>query len=397
MISIARVNQRAAARRALRIAVLAPPWIPVPPPGYGGIELMISLLCDGLVGRGHDVTLFAAPGSTSTARVQEVLPTCHPDEIERALHEADHVAQVFAALDAALDRGQPFDVLHDHCGFTTVAMADRIDLPIVHTLHGPFVEDTADFYRRHAGKAHLVAISDTQAASAPAGLRIEGTVPNPIDVRAWPFRAEKQDYVLWVGRMSETKGPHRAITAARAAAVPLVLAGPVQPGQEEYFEREVRPRVDDDQVRYLGEVRGDRKRELFAGARALLMPIRWNEPFGMVMVEALACGTPVIAFAEGAAPEIVQPGRNGYLVRDEQAMAEAIGELDPIDPAVCRASVAEQFCVERAAAGYESIYQRVLSRRPAMTIVPSLIPPPERDQLEQVEVRGRRLTGTMPS
>jgi glycosyltransferase involved in cell wall biosynthesis len=327
---------------------------------------MISMLCDGLVRRGHDVTLFAAPGSTSSAQVHEVLPACHPDAIERALYEADHVAQVFAALDRARDRGEPFDVLHDHCGFTTVAMADRIDVPIVHTLHGPFTEDTADFYLRNAGKARLVAISRTQRESAPAGLPIEAVVPNPIDVRDWPLRRHKQEYLLWAGRMTEDKGPHRAVAAARAAGMPLILVGPVQPGQEEYFSEQVSPLLDD-QVRYLGEVGGQPKRDLFADARALLMPIRWNEPFGMVMVEALACGTPVIAFAEGAAVEIVLPGGNGYLVADEGAMARAVSRLDVIDPAACRASVARRFDVGIVAAGYEAVYQRAVQRTAVVT------------------------------
>jgi glycosyltransferase involved in cell wall biosynthesis len=374
MVATAEVNRAATgpARHPLRIAVLAPPWIPVPPPGYGGIELVVGLLCDGLVRRGHDVTLYAAPGSSSVARVEHVLPAGHPDEIERALHEVDHVAQVFAALDRAADRGQPFEVLHDHSGFTAVAMGDRIGVPVVHTLHGPFDADTAGFYQRHAGKAHLVAISHAQRASAPPGLSIKGTVPNPMDARRWPFRTGKQDYVLWIGRMCEAKGPHRAIAAARAAGVPLVLAGPVQPGQAEFFDREVRPHLDG-RVRYVGEVRGAVKQDLFADARALLMPIRWPEPFGMVMVEALACGTPVIAFPEGAAPEIVQHGRTGYLVDDEQAMADAVAQLDEIDPVACRAWIAQQFSVEIAAAGYEVIYRQVVAQH--ASIGPSRVRP----------------------
>jgi len=356
---------QAGGHRHHRIAMLAPPWIPVPPPGYGGIESVISLLCEGLVRRGHDVTLFAAPGSRSSAAVHEVLPACHPDGIERALYEVDHVAQVFAVVDEATHRGHPFEVIHDHCGFTTVAMADRVSVPVVHTLHGPFTEDISDFYLRHAGKTHLVAISRSQRASAPHDLVIDGTVPNPIDVDDWPFRARKSDYVLWVGRVTADKGPHRAIVSARAAGVRLLLAGPVQPGQEDFFAREVTPLIDDDLVRYLGEIGGRRKKELFADARALLMPIRWSEPFGMVMVEALACGTPVIAFPAGAATEIVQHGCNGYLVEDEAGMAAAVRRAGDLDPAMCRASAAHRFDVDTVAAAYERIYRRVLSQRAA--------------------------------
>jgi glycosyltransferase involved in cell wall biosynthesis len=309
----------------------------------------------------------------------EVLPDSHPDVIEKALYEVDHVAQVFSAVDDALHHGKVFDLIHDHCGFTAVAMADRIDVPVVHTLHGPFTDDTAEFYLRHGGKAHLVAISRAQRESAPEDLVIDGTVPNPIDVRHWPFRERKGDHLLWVGRMTPEKGPHRAIAAARSAGVRLVLAGPVQAGQEDFFNDEVSPLIDDEDVQYVGEVGGDQKMELFADARALLMPIRWREPFGMVMVEALACGTPVIAFPEGAATEIVEHGRNGYLVEDESGMADAIGMIDQIDPAVCRASVADRFDVDTVVAGYERIYRRVLAQHAQAPARPALAPVPLQD------------------
>jgi len=350
--------------RPYRVAMLAPPWIPIPPPGYGGIELVVSLLCEGLVRLGHDVTLFAAPGSRSSAMVREVLPRCHPDKIGHALYEVDHVARVLAALDQSADQGEPFDLLHDHCGFTAVALADRIALPVVHTLHGAFTADTSAFYSRYAENAWLVAISKAQRASAPPGTRITDVVPNPIEVSDWPYRSQKRDYVLWVGRFDDFKGAHRAIAAARRADVPLVLAGPIQPGQETYFRTEIAPHLDGEHVRYLGEVGGRRKQHLFANARALLMPIRWNEPFGMVMVEALACGTPVIAFPEGATIEIVQHELNGYLVEDEEAMAAAIADVDQLDPAACRQSVALRFNPEAVALGYEDVYRRATVQPP---------------------------------
>ena len=344
-----------------RIAMLAPPWLPVPPPEYGGIESVVALLCDGLVDRGHQVTLFAAPGSDSSATVCDVLPDCYPDRIERSLHEADHVARVFDAVDREARRGRPFDLIHDHCGFTAFAMADRIELPLVHTLHGPFTAEITDFYRQHAGKAQAVAISEDQQAAAPPELRIAAVIPNPIDVAAWPFQPAKKDYLLWIGRMNEAKGPHRAIAAARAAGVPLIMAGPVQSGQETFFREAVAPHIDDDSVRYVGEVGGEVKRRLFADARGLLMPIRWAEPFGMVMIEAMSCGTPVVAFAEGAAPEIVRDGITGYLVADETEMATAILSLDRIDAAACRNEVLNRFDVPQIAAAYESAYAAVIA------------------------------------
>jgi glycosyltransferase involved in cell wall biosynthesis len=339
---------------ALRIAMLAPPWISVPPPGYGGVESVVSVLTEALVERGHDVTLFCAPGSESSATVTTLLRESHPDEIERALYEADHVSRAFAKIDS---RRPPFDVVHDHCGFTALAMADRLTTPMVHTVHGPFTGPTGDFYAHHGHKAGLVGISRAQLASAPAGCEPMAMIRNPIEIDAWPLQEHKQDYVLWVGRVTPEKGPHRAIAAARIAGVPLVMAGVIQPGQQAFFDREIAPHIDGDQVRFLGEITGSTKRSVFADARALLMPIRWDEPFGMVMVEALACGTPVISFAEGAANELVLSGQTGFLVPDEPAMAAAIGLLDRIEPRVCRAWVADNCDAAVVAAAYEDCYR----------------------------------------
>jgi glycosyltransferase involved in cell wall biosynthesis len=354
--------------QAYNIAMLAPPWIPIPPEGYGGIEQVVDLLCEGLVCLGHQVTLFAAPGSSSSAVVREVLPECHPDKIGKSLYESDHVARVFDAVDQTAKQGRPFDVIHDHSGFAAVAFASRIPTPVVHTVHGPFTTDTGDFYRYHDRHAWLVGISEAQRASAPAELRLAGVVPNPIDVGNWPFKSKKQNYVLWVGRFDEIKGAHRAIGAARSAKVPVVLAGPIQPGQESYFSERIEPHLDGDQARYVGEVGGAEKQELFANAQALLMPITWDEPFGMVMVEALAGGTPVIAFPQGAAAEIVQDKVNGYLVDDELAMAAAMADLHQIDPAACRESVAKRFSPEAVAAGYVEIYAQATDGRQASVV-----------------------------
>jgi glycosyltransferase involved in cell wall biosynthesis len=343
----------------LRIAMLAPPWISVPAAGYGGVESVVHTLTEALVRRGHEVTLFCAPGSVSQADVVTLLDTSHPDDIERSLYEVDHVSQAFDRIDAAVE-GSRFDVIHDHCGFVGLAMANRMDTPLVHTLHGPFTADTAAFYSRHGHKATLVGISHAQLMSAPPELGAIDSIPNPIDLRAWPLQERKGDYLLWIGRMTPEKGPHRAIAAARAVDVPLVLAGVIQPGQRAFFDREVAPHIDGDRVRFVGEISGSAKHSLFARARGLLMPIRWDEPFGMVMVEALACGTPVIAFPAGAAREIVVDGKTGFLVDDERAMVDAVGLLQRIDARDCRAWVSEHCDVEAVAAAYEQTYLSVV-------------------------------------
>ena len=215
----------------------------------------------------------------------------------------------------------------------------------------PFDTDTSEFYRHHA-----------QFAAAPPGLQVAAIVPNPVDADRWRYRYDKDDYLLFVARMHHTKGADRAITAARLAGVPLVLAGPVQPGQEHYFHTHVAPHVDGDRVRYVGEVGGSQRQELFAGARGLLMPIRWPEPFGLVMVEALASGTPVVAFAEGAATEIVRDGITGFLVSDEQEMAAAVARLSQLNPAECRADAVTRFSPAQVAAGYEQVYEHAIAR-----------------------------------
>jgi glycosyltransferase involved in cell wall biosynthesis len=351
----------------LRIAMLAPPWISVPPPGYGGVESVVSALTEALVRRGHAVTLFCAPGSVSSAKVMTLLDESHPDEIERSLYEVDHVARAFAEIDLADGHGR-FDVIHDHCGFAALAMADRVDTPLVHTLHGPFTTSTAAFYAGHGHKATLVGISRTQLSSAPPGVGAVGAIPNPIDLRAWQLREDKDDYLLWIGRVTPEKGPHLAIAAARAAGAPLVLAGVIQPGQQAFFDREVAPHIDGDRVRFVGEVGGSVKRSLFARARGLLVPIRWNEPFGMVMIEAMACGTPVIAFAEGAACELVVDGKTGFLVDDVRAMAAAVGRLPGIAARDCRNWVAEHCDVDVVAAAYERIYRSVAHQDSARAV-----------------------------
>lgn len=343
--------------------MLAPPWIPVPAPGYGGIEEVVRLLSAGLIERGHDVTLFAPPGSDSPAEVVTLLEEPHPDQIDNARFEADHVARAFAAVDAAAEHGEPFDVIHDHTGHTALAMADRIATPLVHTLHGPLNEDARRFYARHGPKARIVALSQAQLDAAPPEMGGGSVVPNPIDCAEWPFREEKDDFLLWIGRMSPDKGPHRAIAAAREAGAPIVLAGPIQPGQEAFFAEQVEPALGRDGAEYIGEVDAQRKRDLYQRARALLMPIRWPEPFGLVMVEAAACGTPVIAFPEGSAPEVVLDGVTGFLVDDERAMAAAIARLGEIEPAACRQACEDRFGVAAAVEGYEDVYRSAMTHR----------------------------------
>jgi len=348
-------------RRPLRIAMVAPPWISIPAPTYGGVEEVVRLLCQGLVARGNHVTLYAAPDSESDARVVEVLDESHPDQIEDSLIEAAHVGSVFGRVDRERVRAVGFDVVHDHCPAVALAMADRLREPFVHTLHGPFEDERIELYRRQGHKATLVAISESQRSQAPEGVECRHVVPNPIDLDEWPFLDEKDDGLLFLGRLDPDKGPHRAIEAAHRAGRRLALARPVQPEAEEFFANEVEPHIDDDHVRYLGPLGPDDKREVLVRAGGLLMPIEWAEPFGLVMIEALATGTPVIAFDRGAAAEIVVDGENGFLVSDVDGMVAAIDRLHEIDPHHCRRSV-QRFDVATVCAAYEDVYADAISR-----------------------------------
>jgi glycosyltransferase involved in cell wall biosynthesis len=347
--------------RRLRIAVVAPPWIPIPPPGYGGIEFVVALLCDALVDLGHDVELFCTPGSRSRATVRPMLDRAHPDNIERALFEGDHTGRAFRAIDAAAAAGHPFDVVHDHSGYTALAFADRLETPLVHTVHGPFDGDTKPYYAINGHHGTIVCISRAQAGMAPDAEIVDGVVHKPIDIDNWPFGETKDDYLLWVGRFVAEKGPQRAIRVAKATGRRLVLAGVVQPRQERFFASEIEPHVDGEQITYVGEVGGARKQRLFADAYTFLMPIRWPEPFGMVMVEAMAAGTPVLAFPEGAATEVVEDGVSGFLVADEDEMAARVPDAGRLDPLQVRRS-AERFAPDRIADGYERIYRQVARR-----------------------------------
>jgi glycosyltransferase involved in cell wall biosynthesis len=347
--------------RSLRIAMLATPWTPVPPPAFGGVEAVVALLTEELVRRGHSVTLFCAPGSRSAAAIRPVLAAAAGQQRADRRIEVDHVATAFDMIDAEAAAGRPFDVIHDHCAMAGLAFANRIAGPLVHTLHRDFSDERAQFYTRHGHKAVLVGISGAQLESGPAVLRGTPVIPNPIAVRDWPLALKKDNYLLWIGRIAAFKGPHHAIAAAQRAEVPLRLAGVVWPGQEAFFVEEVERHLDGRQTTYIGEVGGDAKQQLFARARAVLMPIEWEEPFGLVMVEALACGTPVIAFARGAAREIIVHGVNGFLVDDVDGMAQAVQKLGTIEPRACRQSVADRYDAALVAAAYEALYRRAIA------------------------------------
>jgi glycosyltransferase involved in cell wall biosynthesis len=337
----------------LRIAQLAPPWLPVPPHGYGGIEWVVAHLTDGLVERGHDVTLYAPGGSSSPAKL--VSPFEAP-------FGTDHIGQMFPelvhALTCYLEAGR-FDIVHDHCAPAGPALGAFSTTPVVVTLHGAFVAEMIRFYGMVGPRLRFVAISESQRAQMPE-LPYVATIPNGIELKEWEFQPDKEDYLAYLGRFAPDKGAHLAVEVAHALGLPLVLAGKAaEPHEREYLATRVLPALGplDD---YRGEVSDAQKRKIFSRARCMLVPIQWAEPFGLVMAEAMACGTPVVAWRNGAAPEVVDDGRTGYIVDDLDEMIDAVKRIDRIDPAACRRHVEEKFSATAMVDAYERVYERVL-------------------------------------
>ena len=357
--SILPLPVEAPASRHLHIAMVAPPYFTIPPEGYGGVESVIAGLVDGLVERGHRVTLLAA-GEHAT-RAQRFIRTWdeHPvEQLGEALPEVVNTARVAALIGS----GTRYDVVHDH-SLAGPLLARGRRVPTVVTVHGP-MNELADVYRPLGGDVSLVAISENQRRSA-ADLNWAGTVHNAIDVSSFPFRDHKDDYVLFLGRFHATKGPHLAIDAARAAGVRILLAGKcAEPPEQEFYEAEIAPRLGPDAV-YVGDADSTEKRRLLAGARCLLFPIQWDEPFGMVMVEAMACGTPVVALSNGSVPEVVVDGSTGVVVKHARELPAAIERARSLDPADCRRHAEESFGIDAMAAGYEKVYRSVTPPAPA--------------------------------
>ena len=339
----------------MRIALVAPPWYAVPPSGYGGIEWVVALLADGLVDRGHDVTLFAPPGSRTKARLVSPLgEQPPPDSIGNPWFEASHAV-------SAYEESERFDILHDHTGPVGVAIGALIDAPIVHTLHGPFTPESLMLYSRIARHLWFVAISESQRSMGPPDLRWAGVIYNGIPMRNYPYREEKDDFLFFLGRADEEKAPHLAVEAARRAGRRLVMCVTRKNERERrYWAEQVEPLLGDD-VEVHGEVDPQQKADLLAAAQALLFPIQWAEPFGLVMTEAMACGTPVVAWRNGAVPEVVEDGVTGFVVESMDEMVRAIDRVGELDKRALRAHVEERFSADAMVDGYERAYERILA------------------------------------
>ncbi|HVE75723.1 MAG TPA: glycosyltransferase family 4 protein [Actinomycetota bacterium] len=338
--------------KPLRIAMVAPPWFQVPPEGYGGIEWMAYWLTEGLVALGHEVTLIGAGQNNTSANFHSTFEEPPSLRLGEPLPEAIHHAKAMQIIDD-LD----VDVIHDHTLMGPLLARTR-KAPTVITAHGPVDGEVSDYFTAMGDKIHLVAISEAQRRKAPQ-LAWAGTVRNAIPVDDYTFRSVKEDFVLFLGRMSPEKGVHLAIEAAREAGHHLVIAAKCnEPLEYEYLEEEVRPRLGP-WAEWIGEADAVTKKDLLSRARCLLFPIRWEEPFGIVMVEALASGTPVVALTGGSVPEVVLHGETGYVFDKPDELVKGIEEAALIDPEACRDYAKKHFDIDRMVLGYESLYRQI--------------------------------------
>jgi glycosyltransferase involved in cell wall biosynthesis len=344
----------------MRIGLVAPPWVPVPPVGYGGTEEVIDTLARGLADAGHEVVLFTVGESTCpVTRRWHYKQSCVP------MGQVDaELVHVLAAYEALAD----CDVIHDHTLAGPLLAAGqgagrrgsgRTGVPVIATNHGPFTDESRRVFGAIARHAAVTAISEDQR-SRSGQVPVRAVVHHGLDLQDYPVGAGSGGYLLFVGRMSEVKGPHRAIEIARRVGHPLVIAAKVRdPHEHAYFAERIRPQLGRG-VEFLGEVGGTERHRLMGGALALLNPISWPEPFGLTVIEANACGTPVVSFDVGACRETVHHGVSGWLVRDIRSAVRAVQRIDEVQRTGCRQWVEERFSSQRMVRQYLRVYEGTL-------------------------------------
>jgi glycosyltransferase involved in cell wall biosynthesis len=372
---------RSYATRPLRIVLVAPPYFDIPPNGYGGVEAVVADLADTLVARGHHVTVLGAGEARTAAQFIPVWERTVGDRLGEPYPEVMHALKVRRVV-AEIVAADGVDIVHDHtfAGPLNAPVYQALGAATVVTVHGPIDHDLYPYYRALGDDVGLVAISNRQCELAP-DLNWVGRVYNALRITEWPFRAEKGDYALFLGRYAPYKGAHLAVQAAHEAGIRLVLAGKCsEPAEKAYFEECVRPLLtDNDHV--FGEADAVSKRKLLAEARCLLFPVQWEEPFGIVMIEAMACGTPVVALRGGAVSEVVVDGVTGFVCDRTADLPAAIDQTHTIDPLACREHVAANFDVARLGCGYERIYRDILQQ--------NVIQPEEMGAVESMALRKR--------
>lgn len=335
----------------MKIAMLAPIAWRTPPRHYGPWELVTSLLTEALVARGADVTLFATQDSLTAGKLDGVVPASYNEDpsIDAKVWEFRHLAHVFEQADQ-------FDLIHNQADFPAHAFANLTTTPIVTTIHGFSSERILPMYAPYQDRVHYVAISD---ADRHLSLRYAATIHHGIPIDDFPFDAKGSEDLLFFGRIHPDKGPVEAVAAARASGRRLDMYGVIQ--DEGFHAREVLPQIDGDRIRYHGAVGGAARVRALGRARAMLHLINFDEPFGLSVIEAMACGTPVIAVNRGSMPELIEHGVNGFLVNSVDEAVAAIDRAGDLDRTAIRRTVVERFSVERMADAYLALYARILA------------------------------------
>jgi glycosyltransferase involved in cell wall biosynthesis len=341
----------------MRIAQIAPIVERVPPKKYGGTERMVHALTEELVKRGHEVTLFASGDSITSARLESVYPRGIREAKIKDLYGVNPWTLLNIGL--AYEMQDEFDIIHDHLAPISLPTANISTTPVVMTMHGAFNAQNKILFQTMHGP-HVVTISESQMYSLPS-LNHAGTVYNGLPMEDYPFGEEMGEYLLYVGRISLEKGVHFAIEVAQQLDLPLILAAKVDRQDEAYFKEYIEPRLSD-RIQWIGEVDETDRNKLMMNARCFLHPVTWREPFGLALIEAMACGCPVVAFDKGSIPEIIDTGVTGYVVQDLDTMIEAVENIGTIDRKICRERALNNFSATKMADGYEAVYIKILEK-----------------------------------
>src|SRR6266487_5531178 len=344
----------------MRIAQVAPLFESVPPKLYGGTERVVSWLTEELVRLGHDVTLFASGDSMTTAKL---VPAC-PESLRLAAGSVDHLPHHLLLLEEVLRHKNEFDVIHFHIDYLHYPFSKRERYTHVSTLHGrldlPALVPLYEVYR----DMPVVSISDSQREPLP-NLNWQGTVHHGLPEKNYSFHRKSGKYLAFLGRTSPEKGLDRAIEIAKRAGMTLKIAAKIDKADQEYFDTCIQPSLDHPGIEFVGEIGFPEKNDFLGNATAVLFPVSWPEPFGLVMIEAMACGTPVIAYPMGSVPEVIADGISGYIVSDLDGAVEAVKKIDQLDRRKVRKHFEQHFTADRMAEDYLKIYERLMSRKKA--------------------------------
>lgn len=349
----------------MRIAQVAPLHESVPPKLYGGTERVVHHLTEELVRQGHDVTLFASGDSLTQARL---VPVC-AQSLRLDNQCVDPLAHHVLMLERVFGAVEDFDVIHFHIDYLHYPVSSRAQVPVVTTLHGRLdLPDLVPLYRRFQNMP-VVSISDAQREPLP-WLQWEGTVYHGLSPADYTFYPDTGKYLAFLGRISPEKGLDEAIAIARRAGMPLKIAAKVDRVDRDYFNSSIRPLLDDPLIDFVGEIGFPETNRFLGNAYALLFPIQWPEPFGLVMIEAMAAGTPIIAYRRGSVPEVMEEGISGMIVQNVEQAAHAVARVSSIDRAGCRAYFEQRFSASRMCRDYVAVYEQLAGEKPALVPVP---------------------------